>query len=81
MAIVRRFALFLLAVSVTSCAEDTFEFVCETDKQCDEDGEGLCVRQWCSYPDDGCESGYRYSAEADTTVAEACVPATDLAPG
>ncbi len=79
--IVRRLALYLLAISVASCAEDTIEFVCQTDMQCDEDGEGLCVSQWCSYPDDGCESGYRYSADADSMLAEECVRPSDLAPG
>ena len=76
----RRFALCLLGLVLASCGEETFEFVCETDKQCDEDGEGLCARQWCSYADDGCESGYRYSADADPSVAEQCVSAADLAP-
>lgn len=76
----RWFVLCLLGFSAVSCGEKTFEFVCESDQQCDEDGEGLCARQWCSYPDDGCESGYRYSADADASVAEKCVPQSDLAP-
>ncbi len=80
MPIVRRFALVVLALSVVSCAEDTFEFICQSNKQCDEDGEGRCALQWCSYPDDGCDSGYRYSADADASVAEQCVLPSDLAP-
>ncbi len=65
---------------LASCAEDTFEFVCETDKQCDDGGDGLCAVQWCAYPDGGCDSGYRYAADADASVAEECVPQADLAP-
>ena len=76
----RWFVLCVLGLTVASCAEDTLEFVCESDKQCDEDGEGLCAREWCSYPDDACESGYRYSADAEAAVAEKCVSQSDLAP-
>ncbi len=74
----RVLALCLLGLGLFGCAAETFEFVCESDTQCDEGGEGLCVRQWCSYPDGGCESGYRYAADAAASVAEQCVPASDL---
>ncbi|MCR9162797.1 MAG: hypothetical protein ACE37F_02480 [Nannocystaceae bacterium] len=69
-----RASVLLLGVLLGGCAEETFEFVCQTNLQCDEGGEGLCVEQWCSYPDTGCASGYRFSADADASVAEQCVP-------
>ena len=75
-----RLTVLLLGVLLGGCAEETFEFVCQTDMQCDEDGEGLCVQEWCSYPDTGCASGYRFSADADPSVAEECVPESAVAP-
>jgi hypothetical protein len=75
---VRWFVLCLLGLCAVSCGEEPLEFVCETDKQCDAEGDGLCADPWCSYPDEGCDSGYRYSTDAEPAVAEMCVSASDL---
>jgi len=75
---VHRLALLLIAVGLGGCADEAFEFVCESDVQCDDGGGGLCVRKWCSYPDADCESGYRFAADADAELAESCVPPEDL---
>lgn len=75
-----RVIVLLLGLCLGACADETFEFVCETDQQCDAEGEGLCVQQWCSYADSGCDSGYRYSADSDPSVAEQCVPESAVAP-
>ncbi len=74
-----RLTVLLIGVLLVGCAEETFEFVCQSSVQCDEDGEGVCVEKWCSYPDSGCASGYRFSADADASVAEECVPESALA--
>ncbi|MEM6292447.1 MAG: hypothetical protein AAGA54_14325 [Myxococcota bacterium] len=75
-----RAALAIGFATLLGCADEPLEFVCESDKQCEQSDEGLCVRQWCSYPDEGCDSGYRYTADADPDVAETCVPQADLPP-
>ncbi len=50
-------------------------FVCIDDDECGRDGiAGRCLAAGCAHPDDGCESGERYSSYADSTTAGRCVP-------
>ncbi len=49
------------------------EFACEENAQCSRLADGVCQADgFCSYPDDGCESGQRYSGFAGP-VAGTCV--------
>jgi alpha-tubulin suppressor-like RCC1 family protein len=50
-------------------------FPCERDEQCVLDRvEGRCeLEQYCSYPDDDCDGGYRFEARAPAGLAGRCV--------
>ena len=76
----RMFWSGLLGVSLFGCAEDTFEFVCQSDSQCDEQADGICVVEWCAYREAACSSGYRYSEDAEASLAAECVEESDLPP-
>jgi hypothetical protein len=64
--------LLLLAICQLSCLPSP-AFLCDGDESCG--AGGLCEPDgYCSFGDDRCESGQRYSAYAGPEVAEQCVP-------
>ena len=61
------------ALSAPSCL-DPEPFECETDAQCNLDGEpGRCQDSgYCAYEDEECDSGFRYSLDAPEQLAGEC---------
>ena len=57
-----------------ACVTDPFH--CENDQQCVEDGvTGQCQgNQYCTFPDDDCESGQRYAESAGGGLGGTCLP-------
>lgn len=51
-------------------------YACDSDLQCRHpDRSGACTPSgWCAYSNEGCESGWQYSAHAEDGVASTCVP-------
>ena len=68
-----RLALALVLVAVPGCIE-VGAFACQPGT-CDLDGRnGVCeAAGWCSYPDDGCESGRRFESRAPNPFGGECV--------
>jgi hypothetical protein len=64
-----------LAVGALTSCEDPEPYECETDAQCNLDGEdGRCQDEgYCSYPDPECESGFRFHDDAPEDLAGTCV--------
>lgn len=63
----------LLSLGLAGC-EVGDAFSCQTDAQCGAGGAGTCQPSgYCSFMDDGCESGQRY-AELSGPLSLACVP-------
>src|SRR5687767_10231427 len=48
------------------------DFPCGSDQECG--GDGMCIDDVCSFPDPGCESGYRFAARAGSD-SDQCVDA------
>lgn len=51
---------------------------CAVDTNCDLGGGGVCTlaptgNQWCTYPDDACDGGYRYTENAGDDLGGDCV--------
>lgn len=62
------------AAAVPLACLDPEPFECETDAQCNLDGEaGRCQDAgYCAYEDDECDSGFRYSLDAPEELAGEC---------
>ncbi len=61
------------SASAGSCAP-IGPFACADDDQCRDEGlAGQCSAGYCSYPDDDCSSGQRYSEHAAADLANDCV--------
>ena len=72
----------VVGLALTACSAAT-EYPCETNAQCVDAGVvGVCQSPgWCSFPDDGCESGQRYGDLAGSGLAGTCVPVDDGSTG
>jgi hypothetical protein len=59
-------------VGVSACLP-TVAFECTDASQCSRMRDGQCAQGNCTYPDDACASGRRYSDYADPSLAGTCV--------
>jgi len=62
-------SLFICLLLLSGACDNRANVQCEQSSNCDLGAGGMCQRaptgnQWCSYPDSGCPSGYRYSNQA-----------------
>lgn len=71
--------LLIGAVGTAPACIDIGPYACLDDAQCRVDGiDGRCEAQGhCSYPDEGCDSGFRFSQNASGELAGVCVAADD----
>ncbi|HWB74637.1 MAG TPA: hypothetical protein VG755_06770 [Nannocystaceae bacterium] len=70
----RAAGLFALAGAIASACVFGGTFVCSGDGECP---SGRCEPSgFCSFPDDACKSGHRYSEWAGEGLADACAPAS-----
>lgn len=66
----KRIAVGLVLGALASCVDASYR--CEDDSECSLASDGRCEAPgYCSYPDDGCESGRRFSRVAGA-LAERC---------
>ena len=67
----------LSSLALPACPQNE-PFRCVEDSQCNVENGGVCEVEFehCSYPDNDCESGYRFSGNAED-LADTCVPVLD----
>lgn len=74
--------LALVVIAATSGCEKSHYFQCKDSSSCDLSAGGMCVSgdtgNWCAYPDEDCDSGYRYSSGdvGDENLRGVCLPGT-----
>jgi hypothetical protein len=68
--------VLVLGAIALGCSANAFP--CEADADCAGAATGACEASgWCSFPDDGCESGRRYGRWAGDGIGDQCVPIGD----